>query len=179
MLASRERINRELVAALDASTRPWGIKVNRVELKSVEPPAAIQEAMERERRAERDKRAAIAAAEATKQAAILTAEGEKQAALLRTRAEAEGMVLRAKAEAEARAVRAQAEVEAIALVFKALHQGEHDPQLLAYQYLQALPQIAAGEANTAWVVPDELGKALEGLGEYLANRSRERGGTNG
>jgi regulator of protease activity HflC (stomatin/prohibitin superfamily) len=141
-LTSRDQINTQLRVVLDEATGKWGIRINRVELKSVDPPATIQEAMEKQMRAERDKRAAILTAEGVKQAAILTAEGAKQAAILR----------------------AEGEAQAIHTVFTAIHAGNPDPKLLSYQYLQMLPQLAQGEANTIWVVPSELTKALSGLG---------------
>jgi regulator of protease activity HflC (stomatin/prohibitin superfamily) len=141
-LTSRDQINTQLRVVLDEATGKWGIRINRVELKSVDPPATIQEAMEKQMRAERDKRAAILTAEGVKQAAILTAEGAKQAAILR----------------------AEGEAQAIDTVFSAIHAGNPDPKLLSYQYLQMLPQLAQGEANTIWVVPSELTKALSGLG---------------
>jgi regulator of protease activity HflC (stomatin/prohibitin superfamily) len=141
-LTSRDQINTQLRVVLDEATGKWGIRINRVELKSVDPPATIQEAMEKQMRAERDKRAAILTAEGVKQAAILTAEGAKQAAILR----------------------AEGEAQAINTVFTAIHAGNPDPKLLSYQYLQMLPQIAQGDANKVWVIPSELTKALGQLG---------------
>jgi hypothetical protein len=124
--------------------------------------------MEKQMRADRDKRAAILSAEGEKQAAILSAEGGKQAAVLRARGEAEAAVVRARADAESRALRAKGEADAIATVFRAIHEGHPDNELLAYQYLQMLPQIAQGDANKIWIVPSELGKALERLGGFFA-----------
>ena len=118
---------------LDEATGKWGIRVNRVELKAVDPPRTIQEAMEKQMRADRDKRAAILTAEGLKQSEILTAEGEKQAAILRSEGERQSQILRAEGQAKA-----------IETVFRAVHEGDADPKLLAYQYLQMLPQIAAG-----------------------------------
>jgi len=163
-LTSRDQINHELRRELDEATGKWGIRVGRVELKAIEPPPSIQDSMEKQMRAERDKRAAILTAEGSKQSAILTAEGEKQAAVLRARGEAEAAVVRANADAEAKAARASGEARAITTVFKAIHDGNPDQRLLAYQYLQTLPQIAQGNANKLWIVPSEVGKALEGLG---------------
>jgi regulator of protease activity HflC (stomatin/prohibitin superfamily) len=163
-LTSRDQINHELRRELDEATGKWGIRVGRVELKAIEPPPSIQDSMEKQMRAERDKRAAILTAEGSKQAAILTAEGEKQAAVLRAAGEAEATVVRANADAEAQAARALGQAQAISTVFKAIHDGDPDPRLLAYQYLQTLPQIAQGDANKLWIVPSEVGKALEGLG---------------
>ncbi|MCG5215212.1 SPFH domain-containing protein [Streptosporangium sp. KLBMP 9127] len=163
-LASREEINATLRTDLEEATRKWGIRVNRVELKSIDPPASIQESMEKEMRAGRDKRAAVLQAEGLKEAAILTADGEKQAALLKARGEAEAVVLRAQAEAEAHTMRAKGEADAISIVFKAIHDGKPDQRLLAYQYLRTLPEIAKGDANKVWIVPSEMGRALTNLG---------------
>src|SRR3984893_4920936 len=175
-LTSRDQINNELRQELDEATGKWGIRVGRVELKAIEPPSSIQDSMEKQMRADRDKRAAILSAEGEKQAAILSAESGKQAAVLRARGESEALVLRAKADAEARALRAQGEADAITTVFRAIHEGHPDTELLAYQYLQMLPQIAQGDSNKIWIVPSELGKALEGLGGFFpsAPGSRER-----
>jgi regulator of protease activity HflC (stomatin/prohibitin superfamily) len=166
-LTSRDQINSELRKELDEATGKWGIRVSRVELKAIEPPTSIQDSMEKQMRADRDKRAAILSAEGSKQSAILTAEGERQAAVLKARGESEAAVLRAEAEAKAQAARARGQAEAIATVFKAIHDGNPDQRLLAYQYMQMLPQIAQGDANKVWIVPSEIGKALEGLGGFI------------
>jgi len=163
-LTSRDQINTELRHVLDDATGKWGLRVGRVELRAIEPPASIQDSMEKQMRADRDKRAAILSAEGSKQSAILTAEGERQAAVLKARGESEATVLRAEAEAKAQAARARGQAEAITTVFKAIHDGRPDQQLLAYQYMQMLPQIAQGDANKVWIVPSEIGKALEGIG---------------
>ncbi|MEO3795624.1 SPFH domain-containing protein [Nonomuraea sp. B10E15] len=163
-LTSREDINTALRGVLDEATGKWGIRVNRVELKAIDPPASIQDSMEKQMRADRDKRAAVLAAEGQRQASILAAEGDKQASVLRARGEAEAAVLRAQADAEAQAMRAKGQADAIGMVFRAIHEGKPDQQLLAYQYLQTLPEIAKGEANKIWIVPSEMGKALENLG---------------
>jgi regulator of protease activity HflC (stomatin/prohibitin superfamily) len=152
-LTSRDNINAQLRGVLDEATGKWGIRVNRVELKAVDPPASVQESMEKQMRADRDKRAAILTAEGLKQSAILTAEGEKQAA-----------VLRAEGDARARVLRAEGESEAIAKVFLAIHEGNADQTVLAYQYLQQLPYIANGTANKVWVIPAELSRAMGVLG---------------
>src|SRR5207344_2283545 len=130
-LTSREEINNALRGVLDEATGKWGIRVNRVELKAVDPPASVQETMEKQMRAEREKRANILTAEGLKQSQILTAEGEKQSA-----------ILRAEGDAQAAVIRAQGEASAINTVFTAIHEGDPDPRLLAYQYIQTLPQIA-------------------------------------
>jgi regulator of protease activity HflC (stomatin/prohibitin superfamily) len=138
-----------------------------VELRAIEPPASIQDSMEKQMRADRDKRAAILQAEGSKQSAILTAEGERQAAVLKARGESEAAVLRAEAEATAAAARARGQAAAITTVFQAIHDGNPDERLLAYQYMQMLPQIAQGDSNKLWIVPSEIGKALEGVGGFL------------
>jgi len=155
-LTSRDDINAQLRGVLDDATGKWGIRVNRVELKSIEPPPTIREAMEKQMRAERDRRAAILTAEGVKQSQVLTAEGEKQAA-----------ILRAEGSREAQILEAQGQSQAIATVFEAIHQGNPDPELLAYQYLQVLPQIAQGESNKIWVIPSELTQALGRITDAL------------
>jgi regulator of protease activity HflC (stomatin/prohibitin superfamily) len=173
-LTSRDQINSELRKELDEATGKWGIRVGRVELKAIEPPGSIQDSMEKQMRADRDKRAAILSAEGSKQSAILTAEGERQAAVLKARGESEAVVLRAEAEATAQAARARGQAEAISTVFKAIHEGNPDQRLLAYQYMQMLPQIAQGDANKVWIVPSEIGKALEGIGGFFSNATAAR-----
>src|SRR6266480_3987986 len=148
-LTSRDEINNQLRGVLDEATGKWGIRVNRVELKAIDPPASIKETMEKQMRADREKRAAILTAEGVKQSQILTAEGEKQSAILRAQGAREAMILQAEGQAKA-----------IDTVFKAIHEGNPDPQLLAYQYLQTLPQIAAGQANKVWIIPSEFQQAL-------------------
>ena len=155
-LTSREEINRHLSGVLDETTGRWGIKVTRVEIKAIEPPPSIRDSMEKQMRAERDRRAAILNAEGHKQAAILTAEGEKQAA-----------VLRADGDRQSRILQAEGQAKAIRTVFDAIHTSNPSQKVLAYQYLQALPQIANGTANKVWIVPTELTKALEGVGGAL------------
>jgi regulator of protease activity HflC (stomatin/prohibitin superfamily) len=152
-LTSREEINRVLRGVLDEATGKWGIRVNRVELKAVDPPASVQETMEKQMRAEREKRASILTAEGFKASQILTAEGERQAA-----------ILRAEGDAQARILRADGEAKAIQKVFDAIHAGDADEKVLAYQYIQALPTIAQGTANKVWVIPVELTRAMEHLG---------------
>jgi regulator of protease activity HflC (stomatin/prohibitin superfamily) len=173
-LTSRDQINSELRKELDEATGKWGIRVGRVELKAIEPPGSIQDSMEKQMRADRDKRAAILSAEGSKQSAILTAEGERQAAVLKARGESEAVVLRAEAEAKAQAARARGQAEAISTVFKAIHDGNPDQRLLAYQYMQMLPQIAQGDANKVWIVPSEIGKALEGIGGFFSSAAAAR-----
>jgi regulator of protease activity HflC (stomatin/prohibitin superfamily) len=174
VLTSRDRINSELRKELDEATGKWGIRVGRVELKAIEPPSSIQDSMEKQMRADRDKRAAILSAEGSKQSAILTAEGERQAAVLKARGESEAVVLRAEADAKAQAARARGQAEAISTVFRAIHEGNPDQRLLAYQYMQMLPQIAQGDANKVWIVPSEIGKALEGIGGFFSAATASR-----
>ncbi|MFL5876256.1 MAG: SPFH domain-containing protein [Solirubrobacteraceae bacterium] len=156
-LTSRDNVNQQLRAVLDEATGRWGIRVNRVELKSIDPPGTIQEAMEKQMRAERDRRATILNAEGVKQSQILTAEGEKQSA-----------VLRAEGAKTAAILRAEGESSAIQTVFSAIHAGQPDRELLSYQYLQMLPQLAQGEANKIFVIPSEFSQALSGLAERLS-----------
>jgi regulator of protease activity HflC (stomatin/prohibitin superfamily) len=168
-LTSREEINRALRGVLDEATGKWGIRVNRVELKGIDPPPSIKDSMEKQMRADREKRAVILTAEGSRQAAILTAEGSKQSAILTAEGEREAQILRAQAEREAQILRAQGEGQAIQTVFQAIHDGQPDQSLLAYQYLQMLPKIAEGNANKVWVVPSEIGRALEGLGSAIGS----------
>jgi regulator of protease activity HflC (stomatin/prohibitin superfamily) len=156
-LTSRDNINNNLRAVLDDATGRWGIRVNRVELKSVEPPRTVQEAMEKQMRAERDRRAAILTAEGVKQSQILTAEGEKQSA-----------VLKAEGARTAAILKAEGEAKAIETVFNAIHEGAPDQALLSYQYLQMLPQIAQGNANKVWVIPSEFSQAINNVASRFA-----------
>jgi regulator of protease activity HflC (stomatin/prohibitin superfamily) len=156
-LTSRDAINTQLRAVLDEATGRWGIRINRVELKSIDPPATIQEAMEKQMRAERDRRATILQAEGIKASQILTAEGEKQSA-----------VLKAEGAKTAAILRAEGESQAIETVFAAIHAGRPDQQLLSYQYLQMLPQLAQGEANKIFVIPSEFTQALGGLADRFS-----------
>src|ERR687889_114949 len=151
-LTSRDRVNDKLRAVLDERTGKWGIRINGVEIKSIDPPSSIQEAMEKQMRAERDRRAAILNAEGVKQSQILTAEGEKQSAVLRAEGAKESAILRSEGESKA-----------IDTVFQAIHEGDPDPKLLSYQYLQMLPQLAQGDANKIWVIPSEFTQALGNL----------------
>src|SRR5829696_8421541 len=156
-LTSRDQVNTRLRLVLDERTGKWGIRINGVEIKSIDPPASIQEAMEKQMRAERDRRAAILNAEGVKQSQILTAEGEKQSA-----------VLKAEGAKTAAILRAEGESSAIQTVFQAIHDGRPDQELLSYQYLQMLPQLAQGEANKIFVIPSEVTTALSNLTGRLA-----------
>ena len=148
-LTSRDEINGQLRGVLDDATGKWGIRVNRVELKAIDPPASIQDSMEKQMRADRDKRAAILQAEGERQSSILQAEGEKQSA-----------ILKAEGKSKAMALEAEGQAKAIETVFNAIHDGKPDAELLAYQYLQTLPLIAQGESNKVWIIPSELQSAV-------------------
>jgi regulator of protease activity HflC (stomatin/prohibitin superfamily) len=163
-LTSRDTINTHLRTVLDEATARWGIRVNRVELKGIDPPPTIQEAMEKQMRAERDKRATILTAEGTKQSEILTAEGEQKAAILRAEGLRQSTILEAEGDREAQVLRATGEAQAITTVFGAIHEGNPDRELLTYQYLQQLPKIADGEASKLWIIPNEVVQAIDRLG---------------
>ena len=155
-LTSRDQINGQLRGVLDQETGRWGIRVNRVELKAIDPPHSVQDSMEKQMRAERDRRAAILNAEGVKQSQILTAEGEKQS-----------QILRAEGSAQARILEAQGQARAIQQVFAAIHKGKPTQRLLAYQYLQVLPQLARGDSNKMWIIPSEVTDALRGISGAL------------
>jgi regulator of protease activity HflC (stomatin/prohibitin superfamily) len=158
-LTSRDEINSKLRVVLDEATGKWGIRVSRVELKAIDPPHSIQDSMEKQMRAERDRRAAILTAEGSKQSQILEAEGRRQAEILRAEGDKQAAVLRA-----------QGEAEAIQMVFGAIHAGDADEKLLAYQYLQTLPKIADSPSSKLWIVPSELTQALQGIGDAFAGK---------
>ena len=151
-LTSRDHINNMLRGVLDDASGKWGIRVTRVEIKAIDPPKSVKDAMEKQMRAEREKRAAILTAEGVRQARILTAEGEKQSAILTAEGAKQSSILRAEGQAQA-----------IAAVFQAVHDNDPDPKLLAYQYLQTLPQLAQGQGNTFWVIPSEVTSALRSV----------------
>jgi regulator of protease activity HflC (stomatin/prohibitin superfamily) len=167
-LTSRDQVNGQLRGVLDEATGKWGIRVNRVELKAIDPPGTIKDAMEKQLRAERDKRAAVLTAEGVRQSQILTAEGEKQSAILRAEGQRQAAILQSEGQAKA-----------IGTVFEAIHKGDADPKLLAYQYLQILPQIAQGESNKIWIIPAEFQQALGQLVQALprGNSSSETTGS--
>jgi regulator of protease activity HflC (stomatin/prohibitin superfamily) len=151
-LTSRDKINTMLRGVLDDASGKWGIRVTRVEIKAIDPPQSVKDAMEKQMRAEREKRAAILNAEGVRQSQILTADGDKQGNILRAEGEKQGAILRAEGQAQA-----------ISAVFQSIHDNDPDPKLLAYQYLQTLPQLAQGPGNTVWMVPSELTSALKML----------------
>lgn len=151
-LTSRDKINAELRGVLDSTTGRWGIRISRVDIKEITPPPSIQDSMEKQMRAERDRRAQILTAEGSKQAQILNAQGEKEAA-----------VLKAEGAKTAAVLRSEGEAKAIDTVFRAIHAGRPDKELLSYQYLQMLPELAKGDANKVFVIPGEITQALAGL----------------
>ena len=151
-LTSRDQINMRLRGVLDDASGKWGLRVTRVEIKAIDPPKSVIDAMEKQMRAEREKRAAVLTAEGVRQSKILTAEGEKQSSILRAEGERQGQILRAEGQAQA-----------IGTVFQAVHDGDADPKVLAYQYLQTLPQLAQAQGNTFWVIPSEVTTALKTL----------------
>jgi hypothetical protein len=180
-LTSRDSINGQLRGVLDEATGKWGIRVARVELKAIDPPPSIQEAMEKQMRADRDKRAmilnsegqresSIKTAEGQKQAAVLSAEGAKQAAILSAEGERQSRILRAQGERAARYLQAQGQAKAIEKVFAAVKSAKPTPELLAYQYLQTLPQMAQGDANKVWLIPSDFNKSLEGFARMLGTK---------
>lgn len=155
-LTSREDINSKMRAVLDEVTEKWGVRVNRVELKDIIPPHDVQQAMEKQMQAEREKRAAVLRAEGLKQSAILTAEGEKQSAILTAEGQRAAAILNAEGEAQALVTVQQAQAKAINLVFSALTTTQATPEILKYLYIQSLPKIAEGSANKLFIVPSEL-----------------------
>jgi regulator of protease activity HflC (stomatin/prohibitin superfamily) len=159
-LTSRDKINTLLRGVLDDASGKWGIRVTRVEIKAIDPPKSVKDAMEKQMRAEREKRATILTAEGVRQASILTAEGEKQSAILRAEGAKQAAILRSEGEGQA-----------IATVFQAVHENDPDPKLLAYQYLQTLPQLAAGAGNTFWVIPSEMTSALKAVTSAFSGSS--------
>jgi regulator of protease activity HflC (stomatin/prohibitin superfamily) len=177
-LTSRDSINHQLRGVLDDATGRWGIRVARVELKAIDPPPSIQDSMEKQMRADREKRAmiltaegqresSIKTAEGQKQSQILAAEGAKQATIMAAEAERTSRILRAQGERAARYLQAQGQAKAIEKVFAAIKAGRPTPEVLAYQYLQTLPQLAQGDANKVWMIPSDYGKALEGFAKAL------------
>jgi regulator of protease activity HflC (stomatin/prohibitin superfamily) len=165
VLTSRDKINADLRIVLDEATERWGIRVNRIELKSIDPPASIQEAMEKQMRAERERRAVIINAEGVKQAQITTAEGEKQAAILTAEGAKQAAILTAEGAKEAAILHAQGEAEATRQVFQAIHDGDPTPDLLSYQYIQNLPRVADGRSTKLMLIPSD---AVSTLGAVAA-----------
>lgn len=180
-LTSRDTINRRLRGELDAATAKWGLRISRVELKAIDPPPSIQQSMEMQMKADREKRAMILTAEGQresdiktaegkKQARILSAEGEKHAAILQAEAERQGEMLRAEGERAAKYLRAQGEARAIQKVNASIKSSKVTPEVLAYQYLDKLPQMAQGESSTMWMIPSQFGDTLEQFAKSFANK---------
>lgn len=180
-LTSREVINRRLRGELDAATTKWGLRISRVELKAIDPPPSIQQSMEKQMKADREKRATILAAEGQreadiktaegeKQARILSAEGEKHAAILAAEAERQAMILRAEGERAAQYLKAQGEARSIQKVNAAIRSSKLTPEVLAYQYLEKLPKMAEGKASTLWMIPSQFGDSLEQFARALGKR---------
>ena len=165
-LTSRDKINTLLRGVLDDASGKWGIRVTRVEIKAIDPPKSVKDAMEKQMRAEREKRAAILTAEGARQSQILTAEGDKQSKILRAEGDKQAAILRAEGEAQA-----------ISQVFESIHRNDPDPKLLAYQYLQTLPQIANGPGNTFWVIPSEVTTALKAVTSAFTGPDASQAGT--
>ena len=165
-LTSRDKINSELLQVMDDATDKWGVKVNRVELKDITPPLDIQQAMEKQMRAERDRRAAILTAEGEKQAAILQAEGVRESQIKRAEGEKQALVLEATGQAEARIKVADAERNAIQLVQEGLANTGSDPAqyLIAIRYLESLKEMTSGKDNKVVYVPYEATGVLGSLG---------------
>lgn len=177
-LTSRDQINGQLRGVLDEATGRWGLRVARVELRSIDPPPSVQESMEKQMKADREKRAmilnaegvreaSIKQAEGAKQSQILAAEGAKQAAILSAEADRQSRILRAEGERAAQYLQAQGQAKAIEKVFAAVKSGKPTPELLAYQYLHTLPKMAEGEANKVWLIPSDFGSALQGFTKLL------------
>jgi regulator of protease activity HflC (stomatin/prohibitin superfamily) len=162
-LTSRDKINAELRIVMDEATEKWGVRVNRIELKSIDPPASIQEAMEKQMRAERSKRATVLEAEGEKQSQILRAEGDRQGAILRAEAQKQSQILEAEGDRQGAILRAEGESKAIQVVFAAIHAGNPTPDLLALRYIEALPQLAQGQASSLFLIPSDVAAALGGL----------------
>ncbi|MBA0046902.1 SPFH domain-containing protein [Mycobacterium sp. NPDC050853] len=177
-LTSRDQINGQLRGVLDEATGRWGLRVARVELRSIDPPPSVQESMEKQMKADREKRAMILSAEGARQAAILSAEGQKQSqilaaegarqsVILAAEGERQSRILRAEGERAAQYLQAQGQAKAIEKVFAAVKSGKPTPELLAYQYIQTLPKMAQGEANKVWLIPSDFGSALQGFTKLL------------
>ena len=183
-LTSRETINRRLRGELDAATARWGLRISRVELKAIDPPPSIQQSMEMQMKADREKRAMILTAEGRresdiktaegeKQARILSAEGEKHAAILAAEAERQAMILRAEGERASRYLEAQGEAKAVQKINAAIRASKLTPEVLAFQYLDKLPKLAQGEASTMWMIPSQFGDSLEQFAKAFAKKDDE------
>ncbi|MCS4489318.1 SPFH/Band 7/PHB domain protein [Corynebacterium sp. ES2794-CONJ1] len=183
-LTSREVINRRLRGELDAATTKWGLRISRVELKAIDPPPSIQQSMEMQMKADREKRAMILTAEGRresdirtaegeKQARILGAEGEKHAAILRAEAERQAAILRAEGTRAAKFLEAQGEARAITQINAAIKRSELTPEVLAYQYLDKLPKMASNEGSTMWMIPSQFSDALEHFAKSFGDKDQD------
>lgn len=183
-LTSRDVINRRLRGELDAATTKWGLRISRVELKAIDPPPSIQQAMELQMKAEREKRATILTAEGrresdiktaegAKQSRILTAEGDKHAQILAAEAERQATILRAEGERAAKYLEAQGQAKAIQKVNASIKAAQITPDVLAYQYLEKLPEMARGSSNKTWLIPMQFGDSLEQFAKALAKKDDE------
>lgn len=183
-LTSRDTINRRLRGELDAATAKWGLRISRVELKAIDPPPSIQQSMEMQMKADREKRAMILTsegkresdiktAEGQKQARILTAEGEKHAAILKAEADRQAAILAAEGERASKYLNAQGEARAIQKVNAAIKSAKLTPEVLAYQYLEKLPEMAEGQASTMWMIPAQFGDTLEQFARSFANKGED------
>lgn len=173
-LTSREQINAKLRTVLDEATDKWGVRITRVEIKKIDPPQDIMEAMSKQMKAERTKRAAILEAEGIKQAQILKAEGERNAAILRAEGEAEAIKKVAEANKYRVIVEAEAQAEAILKIFKAIHEGKPTSDLITIRYLEALKEIANGKATKIFL-PMETSSVLASLGAISEIFKKEEG----
>ncbi len=178
-LTSRETINTKMRATLDVATDPWGIKVNRVELKNIIPPAAIQDAMEKQMKAERERREAVTRAEGEKKSTILVAEGKKASAILDAEAEKQAAILRAEAKREATIKEAEGQAEAIMRIqqanadgLKALKGAEADEAVLRLKSLEAFARAAEGQA-TKIIIPSEI-QGIAGLAKAVTEVAKEK-----
>ena len=178
-LTSRDQINGQLRGVLDEATGRWGLRVARVELRSIDPPPSIQDSMEKQMRADREKRAMILTAEGNREASIKQAEGQKQAQILSAEGAKQAAILAAEADRQSRMLRAQGERAASSTCRRRARRRPSrrrsprsrragpTPEMLAYQYLQTLPLMAKGEANKVWIVPSDFGSALQGFTKML------------
>ena len=162
-LVSRDKVNEKLRLILDEATDKWGVKVNRVELQEVNPPADIRQAMEKQMRAERERRAVILEAEGSKRSAILESEGVKESKILRAQGEAGSKIERARGEANARLQVAQAEAEAINMIRQSVPEGDPLPYMIATQYIQTLPKMMEGKDGKLILVPYEASSLVGSL----------------
>jgi regulator of protease activity HflC (stomatin/prohibitin superfamily) len=176
-LTSREDINSKMRASLDEVTEGWGVRVTRVELKDIIPPHDVQQAMEKQMQAEREKRAAILRAEGLKQSYILQAEGEKQSAILTAEGKRQALILQAEGDAQALVTVQTAQAQAVHVLFDAINGAQATPEILKYLYIQNLPKIAQGSANKLFIVPSEL-QSIASIGATFSAAAESNGNAN-